>query len=110
MTSYFNFNGLAKRQEYWAVMIIAFAFAFVGSVMLQTFALLNAESAVFALILLVVGFIALVWLQLATAARRCRDAAISPWWAVLFIIPYINFVVAIVFGVLPTKISGDDDA
>jgi uncharacterized membrane protein YhaH (DUF805 family) len=40
--------------------------------------------------------------MLATAIRRCRDAGISPWFTLSFLVPYINFIVFIVFGVLNT--------
>ena len=109
MTHYFNFKGLAKRQEYWAVIVIAFALAFVATLFTEALILINTEGAVFGLLFLIAGFIALVWLQFATAARRCRDSGISPWWVLLFLIPYINFVVTIVFGVLPSKTLGEDD-
>lgn len=109
MTHYFNFKGLAKRQEYWAVIFIAFALAFAATLFTEALVLINTEGAVFGLLFLIAGFIALIWLQFATAARRCRDAAISPWWVLLFLIPYINFVVTIVFGVLPSKNVGEDN-
>jgi len=109
MTHYFNFKGLAKRQEYWAVIVIAFALAFTAGFFTEVLILFNTEGALFGLLFLVVGCIALIWLQFATAARRCRDAGISPWWVLLLVIPYINFVVTIVFGVLPSKTVGEDD-
>jgi len=109
MTHYFSFNGLAKRQEYWAIIFVAFAAAIVTTIFTEALILINTEGAVFGLLFLIAVCIALIWLQLATAARRCRDAAISPWWILLFVIPYINFVVTIVFGVLSSKNVGEDD-
>jgi len=109
MTRYFSFNGVAKRQEYWAVIVIAFALAFVTTLFTEAFVLMNTEGALFGLLFLLAGLVALIWVQLATAVRRCRDAAISPWWVVLFVIPYINFIVTIVFGVLRTAETGGDN-
>jgi uncharacterized membrane protein YhaH (DUF805 family) len=110
MTKYFSFKGLAKRQEYWAIMLIAFALTFVTTLFTEALVLINTDGAIIGLLFLIAAIVALVWLQFATAARRCRDAGISPWWVVVFVIPYINLVATVVFGVLKTADAGDDDA
>jgi uncharacterized membrane protein YhaH (DUF805 family) len=103
MTHYFNFKGVAKRQEYWAVILILFAVTFVASAVLQGLMFTGVTG----LYLGVIGIIALViagiWAQFATGARRCRDAGISPWWVLLFLLPYVNFVFMIVIGCLKTN-------
>jgi uncharacterized membrane protein YhaH (DUF805 family) len=43
--------------------------------------------------------------MIATSIRRCRDAGINPWFTLSFLLPYINFIVFIVFGVLKTDKS-----
>jgi uncharacterized membrane protein YhaH (DUF805 family) len=53
-------------------------------------------------IIMIVTSLTLTWTMLATAIRRCRDAGISPWFTLSFLVPYINFIVFIVFGVLNT--------
>jgi len=94
MTQYFSFYGTAKRQEYWAVIFISFAIAFIGTVLSEPLLLL-------AIILTV------AWLQLATAVRRCRDAGISPWWVILFLLPWVNFILTIVLGVIKSDESNE---
>lgn len=103
MLRYFDFTGLATRQEYWAVIFIVFAATFTGYIVLEGLLLSGATGlhlGVFGIFALV---IAGVWLQFATAARRCRDAGISPWWVLLFFIPYVNLVATIVYGCLQSK-------
>ena len=53
-------------------------------------------------IILLITSATLTWAMLATSIRRCRDAGISPWFTLSFLVPYLNFIVFIVFGVLKT--------
>jgi uncharacterized membrane protein YhaH (DUF805 family) len=87
----FDFNGVAKRQEYWAVLIgsiVAFLFVLVGIEAAPLFGLLAFP---------------LLWILLATTVRRLRDAGLNVWWVLVIFIPYVSFVAHIVFGVLATK-------
>jgi uncharacterized membrane protein YhaH (DUF805 family) len=54
-----------------------------------------------------VVFVINVWLMLATTIRRCHDAGINPWFTVLLLVPYIDFIVFIVFGCLSTEKKND---
>ena len=104
MKKYFNFYGAASRQQYWAVFVILTLISVVGSVPL----FLTASLGVAGFVLLSLGFLLLVtWCFLATSARRCRDAGISPWWSLLYFIPYANVVFIIVAGILKTKPGGN---
>ena len=96
MQQYFNFNGTAKRQEYWAVLIISILLLIVGMVLVE------GGSAAAALIALGALFASL-WLLLATTIRRLRDADLNTWWAILIFVPYVSFVAHIVFGVVGSK-------
>ena len=96
MQQYFSFNGTAKRQEYWAVLIISIITTIVG------LALVEGGSAVSALVALVL-LIGTLWVLLATTVRRLRDAGLNVWWILLIFVPYISFVAHIVFGAIGSK-------
>ena len=108
MTQYFSFYGTAKRQEYWAVIFISFAVAFLATLVSEALLfMIDPNAGIASIFVLLAVIIATAWLQLATAVRRCRDAGISPWWVVLFLIPYVNFVLTIVLGVIRSDESNE---
>ena len=96
MQQYFSFNGTAKRQEYWAVLIITIITTIVG------LALVEGGSAVAALVALVL-LVGTLWVLLATTVRRLRDAGLNVWWILLIFVPYVSLVAHIVFGVIGSK-------
>ena len=96
MKQYFNFDGTAKRQEYWAVLIISIVLLVVGMVLVE------GSSAVAALVALVL-LVGSLWVLLATTVRRLRDAGLNAWWVILIFVPYISLVAHIVFGVVGSK-------
>jgi uncharacterized membrane protein YhaH (DUF805 family) len=107
MTKYFSFQGLAKRQEYWATTLLTF---FVGWV-LYVLSILLAGVVAFAspmtggfliIIFTLAWLVGSVWLTLSTTVRRCRDADIHPLWVLLWFVPFINFWWWIIAGCLPS--------
>lgn len=100
---YLEFTGRATRSEYWGVYLASWLLIIVAMFLFFLLGLSGPFGIlVGALTLLATGFV-LTWLVVATAVRRCRDAGINPWFTVSLIIPYINFIVFIVFGVLNTE-------
>lgn len=91
MKQYFEFKGTAKRQEYWAVIILSILAMIVGFVAIEDFSLI---ANVFGLVLLVGAF----WVILATTVRRLRDAGLNVWWILVTLIPYIGTIATIAFG------------
>ena len=45
------------------------------------------------------------WVQLATVARRCRDAGITAWWCLATFVPWVSYVALIVFGCLAPAVT-----
>ena len=103
MGKYFSFNGVAKRQEFWAVAIIGVLLTLV-IVALTSWVLsgFDANTAVGGILLLATVIIS-AWLSLATTVRRCRDCGLNPWWTLGCFIPYIGGIVWIVIGVRATE-------
>ena len=96
MQKYFNFNGTAKRQEYWAVVLLSILALLVGTVIVE------GGSALAGLVALII-LVGALWALFATTARRLRDADLNMFWIILIIIPYVSFVATIVFGVVKSK-------
>jgi uncharacterized membrane protein YhaH (DUF805 family) len=99
MKEYFNFNGTAKRQEYWAVIILSIVAMAVG------FVVLEGSGGLGALIALVL-FVGTLWAVLAVTVKRLRDAGLSVWWILAILVPYVGTVATIVFGCVGSK-QGD---
>ena len=95
MKEYFNFNGAAKRQEFWAVHIVSVLVLIVAMAMLEG---AGAVGALAALIILVGAF----WAVLAVTVKRLRDAGLSTWWLLAVLVPYLGTVATIVFGCIGT--------
>ena len=96
MKEYFKFDGTAKRQEYWAVHIIAVVVLIVG------FAITEGASVLGSLIALGL-FIAALWAVLAVTVKRLRDAGLNTWWILAILVPYVGTIATIVFGFIGSK-------
>lgn len=103
MKEYFDFKGVAKRQEYWAVIIISILATAVA------FVILEGSGALGALVALVL-FVAVLWAVIATTVRRLRDAGLNVWWILATLIPYIGTIATIAFGCIGSVESKDDNA
>ena len=44
-----------------------------------------------------------LWIGLGMTLRRAADAGLSPWFGILFFIPFINFIFMIILFLLPTS-------
>lgn len=99
MQQYFNFNGTAKSQEYWAVLIISILLLVGGMILVEGGSAVSPVAALVALVLLV----GTLWVLLATTVRRLRDAGLSTWWILLIFVPYVSVAAHIVFGVIDSK-------
>jgi len=82
-SKYAEFNGRAKRPEYWWFALFLFL---LGAVTGAISEILN-------------GIVALATLlpSLAVGARRLHDTNRSGWWQLLWIIPLIGWIVVIIF-------------
>ena len=95
MKEYFKFDGTAKRQEYWAVIILSIVAYIAGFIVLES-------GALGALIALAI-FVAALWAVLAVTVKRLRDAGLNTWWILAILVPYVGTIATIVFGVIGSK-------
>ena len=106
---YISLEGSASRQEYWAIILISyFVLTFFGSL---TSIFLFIPS--FFVLRFIVGscmlalFAGILYIMFAVTHRRCRDIGINPWFALTLLIPTVNFIAIIVFGILSKGKSND---
>ena len=97
MKEYFKFEGTAKRQEYWAVIVLSIVAYVAGFIVLES----GALGALIALII----FVAALWALIAVTIKRLRDAGLNTWWTLAILIPYLGTIATIVFGVIGSKES-----
>lgn len=97
MKEYFNFNGVAKRQEYWAVILLSVVAYVAGFIVLES----GALGALLALVI----FVAALWATIAVTVKRLRDVGLNTWWILAVLVPYVGTVATIVFGCLNSKES-----
>lgn len=93
--NYANFNGRARRKEFWMFylfhIIFIFVFAFLGG-------MISAESdSGFAFIFIGIYGLATIIPYLAVAVRRLHDTGKSGWYYLLTLIPYVGGIILIVF-------------
>lgn len=98
MKEYFKFEGTAKRQEYWAVIVLSIVAYVAGFIVLDS-------GALGALVALAI-FVAALWAMIAVTVKRLRDAGLNTWWTLAILIPYLGTIATIVFGIIGTK-QGD---
>ncbi|MGB5259918.1 MAG: DUF805 domain-containing protein [Gammaproteobacteria bacterium] len=80
---YADFNGRAKRPEYWWFFLFLF--------------LLGAATGIVSEVLNAIVALATILPSFAVGARRLHDTNRSGWWQLLWFIPIIGWIVMIVF-------------
>jgi uncharacterized membrane protein YhaH (DUF805 family) len=99
---YLSTDGTATRSEYWGVYLATWLILAVVTLLFFVLTLTGMTGVVIGSIIMLVTSATLTWAMIATAIRRCRDAGINTWFTLSFLLPYVNFIVFIVFGLLKT--------
>ncbi len=93
---YLDFNGRINRKPFWIGMVILFLANLIISAILGGF------------LLQLVFWIVIAYPSIAVSAKRCHDRGKSAWWCLLFLIPLVGVVWAIIdLGILEGD-SGDN--
>lgn len=95
--NYFNFNGRARRKEYWyyhLFQIIVNLSILCGIFILSEY--LGAACLIVSILLFVLTIIP----SLAVTVRRLHDRNMSGWWVVTTFIPYVNIVTTVFFLII----------
>lgn len=99
-SNYFNFQGRARRSEYW----FFYLFAVIVGVVAQILIVSTGETwaGIFSLVYLVF-ILGTIIPQLAVAVRRLHDTDRSGWWLLIGLIPLVGFIVLLIFMVGDSK-------
>ena len=101
--NYANFNGRARRKEYWMFTLFFLLFALLAGFVIGILSAVGETAAMIAIILAVVWYFAHLVPSLAVTVRRLHDTGKSGWFYLLAIIPYIGGLIIFIF----TVIEGD---
>jgi uncharacterized membrane protein YhaH (DUF805 family) len=98
----FKFEGLSKRSEYWAIVVVLFFVGLFVGIGIFGPLLMVDPTGIISILLILAFIVATTWVTLAATARRCRDADISPYWCLIMLVPYISLIATVVFGCIPS--------
>ncbi|MCO6539089.1 MAG: DUF805 domain-containing protein [Gilliamella sp.] len=90
--NYANFNGRARRKEYWMFVLFYIILTFITIIIDK---MIGSPLAITAILVL-----ALFLPSLAVTVRRLHDISKSGWWILLQFIPYIGGIIILVFCVM----------
>ena len=101
--NYANFNGRARRKEYWMFTLFFLLFALLAGFVIGILSAVGETAAMIAIILAVIWYLAHLVPSLAVTVRRLHDTGKSGWFYLLALIPYIGGLIIFIF----TVIDGD---
>lgn len=103
--SYFSFKGRINRKAYWIM-----GFKLLGLYLLACLAVALCEnfSEVFAALILIVSSVIAIISSYSFAVRRFHDLNRTGWWALTFLIPYINLLTSL-YAIFASGTEGDND-
>ena len=93
--NYANFNGRARRKEYWMFQLFFWIFA-IGVMVVDL--LIEAE-----LVLYYIYVFALLLPNLAVAVRRLHDTDRSGWWLLIIFLPIFGYITVFIFQCLDSS-------
>ncbi len=94
LTKYVDFDGRASRSEYWWFFLFQIIAIMVLSVVLS--------------ILGTIASLALLLPALAVGVRRLHDIGKSGWWLLIWLIPFIGWLIAIYWAVQPSQTDANN--
>ncbi len=92
-SNYFNFQGRARRSEYWWF----YLFAVIVAVVFNVIAVMGDALTMVGSVLYMIFLIASIIPQLAVSVRRLHDTGRSGWWLLISLIPLVGAIVLIIF-------------
>ena len=101
--NYANFNGRARRKEYWMFSLFFLLFAIAATIVIKLSSEVGETALKIAVIFVVVWYLAHIVPSLAVTVRRLHDTGKSGWLYLLVLIPYIGGLIIFIF----TVIDGD---
>lgn len=102
--NYVNFNGRARRREYWLFALFNFLIAIGISIIDMINGSYNPETGIGTLGTLYGLFVLLP--SIAIAVRRLHDTGRSGWWFLLVLIPLLGALILLVFFLMDSDEAG----
>lgn len=95
--NYMNFTGRARRKEFW--MFVLWQFIILLPLYILTFAVFGdpLDPSMFFMVLYTLVSLALFLPGLAVSVRRLHDTGRSGWWLLISFIPFLGFIVLLVW-------------
>ena len=95
-SNYANFNGRARRSEYWYFWLFSFLVSIVCTILTSILGKVPVLGTLISIVTLVISLLLLVP-GLAVAFRRLHDTGKSGWWILIALIPLVGEILLIVF-------------
>lgn len=89
LENYANFEGRARRAEFWWYVLANFIISIVFNILIQISGIFFVLDLIYVLAVLIPG--------IAVGVRRLHDTGKSGWWLLIALIPLVGAIVLIVF-------------
>lgn len=96
LKKYADFNGRARRMEYWMFVVLNVAVSVVANILDGVLGMTGMVAGIYGP-LTILAFLALIVPGIAVGARRLHDQDKSGWWLLLAFVPIIGGLVLLVF-------------
>jgi uncharacterized membrane protein YhaH (DUF805 family) len=101
-TNYLNFQGRARRKEYWMFTLFYFLIGLALGILLKILGMQDIAK-----LIQVILILALFLPSLAVTVRRLHDTNRSGWWCLVTIIPFLGSIILFIFMLLEST-PGDN--
>jgi uncharacterized membrane protein YhaH (DUF805 family)/cold shock CspA family protein len=107
-TNYANFRGRARRKEYWGfalfVTLGGFALGALGGIINVVIGDdVPGEMSVTTMTLTGIFLVAIIIPSIAIGVRRIHDLGLSGWFYLLLFLPYVGWLILLVFALIPSQ-------
>jgi uncharacterized membrane protein YhaH (DUF805 family) len=105
LRKYVEFSGRAKRREYWTFVLINLVISLILSFIDRSLGFASADTGIG--LLSGIYSLAVFLPSLAVMVRRLHDTGRSGWWVLIGLIPFIGWIVLLIFALLDS--TGDNE-
>lgn len=106
-SDYVNFRTRARRKEFWGFTLFVYvgiaALAAIGFFIDLVLGNIDNEEPYVMMIVLALGWLAIILPYIAIMVRRQHDIGLSGWFYLLVLIPYIGTLILFVFALIPSQ-------
>jgi uncharacterized membrane protein YhaH (DUF805 family) len=93
----FEFDGRINRAKFWAGIAATWALSIIVWILLGIAIGINSSAAWVVIgLVVIVAYVALIWMGLAVSIKRWHDRGKSGWWVLITLIPFIGAIWALV--------------